>query len=189
MKVRVRNGRFQVRLIIGMGAAMLLSSCATEPGRLTGLGGAAGGALGAGLGALVGSQAGDPTTGLIMGGAAGSVAGAAAGNVFDAEEAELAQKSTVVRNRDREISRGREQIAALRTRDAASDFDRYDDYPVAPRRSSRDSMRRDSLAQQTPERRAPSPSILPLDTEDVRPIYVERRAGGWRREESSSEQG
>lgn len=189
MKVRVRNGGFQVSLVIGMGAVMLLSSCAIEPGRLTGLGGAAGGALGAGLGALVGSQAGDPTTGLIMGGAAGSVAGAAAGNVFDAEEAEIAEKNTVVRNRDRDISRGREQIAALRTRDAASDFDLYDDYPVAPRRSSRDSMIRNSLGQQTSERRAPSPSILRLDSEDERPIYVERRAGGRQRGESSSERG
>lgn len=177
-----------------MGAVVLLaSSCATEPGRLTGLGGAAGGALGAGLGALVGSQTGDPTTGLLMGGAAGSVAGAAAGNVFEAEEAELEEKRTVVQQRDREISQRREQIAALRSKSASSDFGRYDndssnDYSDAPRRPLRGAVSRDSMPRPAPERREPAPSILPLDMEDVRPIYVERRPGGRPRSEPTSEQ-
>lgn len=191
---RVRKGRLQANRVVLMGAVVLLaSSCATEPGRLTGLGGAAGGALGAGLGALVGSQTGDPTTGLIMGGAAGSVAGAAAGNVFEAEEVELADRRTVMQERDREISQRREQIAALRSRSAVSDLDRYpedasSDYFEPPRRPIRDSARSDSIARPASERRSPSSSILPLDMEDVRPIYVERRPGGRPRWEPTSEQ-
>lgn len=190
----VRKGRIQVKRVVRMGAVVLLaSSCATEPGRLTGLGGAAGGALGAGLGALVGSQTGDPTTGLIMGGAAGSVAGAAAGNVFEAEETELADRRTVMQERDREISQRREQIAALRSRSAVSDLDRYpedasSEYVESPRRLVRDSASRDSMARPAPERRPPSSSILPPDMEDVRPIYVERRPGGRPRWEPTSEQ-
>jgi hypothetical protein len=171
---RVRVGR-----IVGFCAAIVLASgCATEPGRITGLGTATGGVLGAGFGALIGAQTGDPGTGLIVGGAAGSVAGAVVANAFEAEERYLDSNRTLMRKRDEEIGRRREQLAALRTQESGRDFYAAERPTFSERKSSTlgQSIEK-KIASDDETNSSSSLSALAIDAEDVRPIYVERRNG------------
>jgi outer membrane lipoprotein SlyB len=171
---RVRVGR-----IVGCCVAIVLvSGCATEPGRITGLGTATGGVLGAGFGALIGAQTGDPGTGLIVGGAAGSVAGAVVANAFEAEERYLDSNRTLMRERDQEIGRRREQLAALRTQESGRDFELTEQPSFSERKSpTLGQSNRTNMASDDEPSRSSSLSALALDAEDVRPIYVERRNG------------
>jgi len=159
-------------------AIVLVSGCATDPGRITGLGTATGGVLGAGFGALIGAQTGDPGTGLIVGGAAGSVAGAVIANSFEAEERYLDSNRTLMRQRDQEIGRRREQLAALRTQESGRDFETIERPSVSERRPSTlgQSIETKVAGDDEPSRSS-SLSALAIDADDVRPIYVERRNG------------
>lgn len=175
---------------LGFCSAVVFSSgCATEPGRMTGLGTATGGVLGAGFGALVGAQTGDPATGLLVGGAAGSVAGAAVANVFEAEERQLDSNRTLMRQRDEEIGRRREQLAALRTQESRRDYEGLE------RPTSRLSEQRGPVSRRPYETRvvpteesyrSAALSSLPLDADEVRPIYVERKSGVTARSEDTA---
>jgi outer membrane lipoprotein SlyB len=176
--------RVRISRVVGCCAAIVLvSGCATEPGRITGLGTATGGVLGAGFGALIGAQTGDPGTGLIVGGAAGSVAGAVVANAFEAEERYLDSNRSLMRQRDEEIGRRREQLAALRTQESGRDFEVTERPSFSERKSPtigqtiRTNTNRTNIASDDEPNRSSSLSALSLDAEDVRPIYVERKSG------------
>ena len=145
--------------------AVMSASCATDPGRMTGIGAVTGGAIGAGLGALVGAQAGDPTTGLLLGGAAGSVAGGVVANQFEAEDRYQDEAQALARQQGLQISRQRREIATLRSQGLSDDSPTATDtYPT-------------SRVTQRDYRIPPSSQrgFKPVDQEDMRAIYVERR--------------
>ncbi|MEE2615959.1 MAG: glycine zipper domain-containing protein [Verrucomicrobiota bacterium] len=69
---------------------LLLSGCATEPGKKTAVGAGVGALVGAGVGAIIGNQSGERDKGALVGGLVGAGIGGAVGNAKEAKEKKAA---------------------------------------------------------------------------------------------------
>ena len=65
---------------------LLVSGCATDPGKKTAVGAGVGALVGAGVGAIIGHQSGERDKGALVGGLVGAGVGGAIGNNQEAKE-------------------------------------------------------------------------------------------------------
>ena len=77
-------------LLVAVTGMLLVSGCATEPGKKTAVGAGVGAALGAAAGAIIGNQSGESGKGALVGGLVGAGVGGAIGNAKEAKEKKAA---------------------------------------------------------------------------------------------------
>ena len=75
---------------LAVSAGILLTGCATEPGKKTAVGAGVGALVGAGVGAIIGNQSGERDKGALVGGLVGAGIGGAVGNAKEANEKKAA---------------------------------------------------------------------------------------------------
>jgi len=77
-------------LLAVVAGILLVSGCATEPGKKTAVGAGVGAVIGAATGAIIGHQSGDRDKGALVGGLVGAGVGGAIGNAKEANEKKAA---------------------------------------------------------------------------------------------------
>ena len=77
-------------LLAAVAAMLLVSGCATEPGKKTAVGAGVGALVGAGVGAIIGHQSGERDKGALVGGLVGAGVGGVVGNNQEAKEKKAA---------------------------------------------------------------------------------------------------
>jgi hypothetical protein len=77
-------------LLAAVAGMLLVSGCATDPGKKTAVGAGVGALVGAGVGAIIGHQSGERDKGALVGGLVGAGVGGAIGNNQEAKEKKAA---------------------------------------------------------------------------------------------------
>ena len=77
-------------ILAAVAGMLLVSGCATEPGKKTAVGAGVGALVGAAAGAVIGHQSGERDKGALVGGLIGAGVGGAVGNAKEAEEKKAA---------------------------------------------------------------------------------------------------
>ncbi len=77
-------------VLVAVTGMLLVSGCATEPGKKTAVGAGVGAVLGAAAGAIIGHQSGERDKGALVGGLVGAGVGGAVGNAKEAKEKRIA---------------------------------------------------------------------------------------------------
>ncbi|MBS33617.1 MAG: hypothetical protein CMO68_04335 [Verrucomicrobiales bacterium] len=87
---RNKMSRAKQTLLAAVAGMLLVSGCATEPGKKTAIGAGVGAAIGAATGAIIGHQSGERDKGALVGGLIGAGVGGAVGNAKEAKEKKAA---------------------------------------------------------------------------------------------------